>query len=201
MGKIEADNLERISTKALKKHGFLKGLKSGTMTWTNSGLWGESKNSVSIVVSTLEGDSYLRIYYTQRNRNTDEKTDFDYKIPLTSTPCRYGGNRYWFICPWYKNGVYCGKRVGTLYKDGDYFACRHCYALTYRSRNQNRRNGLFHLFSIITLEDELEEILGKVKRTFYRGKLTKKMEKFERLQARRSMDYRQYIQLEKRKML
>jgi hypothetical protein len=52
-------------------------------------------------------------------------------IHLTTTPLPWGGVRYWFTCP--VKG--CGKRVGCLYLPPGYlyFACRHCYDLTYRS--------------------------------------------------------------------
>jgi hypothetical protein len=175
MSKNKADDAKKISTSFLKKHGYFKGWLSGTITWTRSGMWGENKSSVSISVSTLEGDNYLRITYTQTDRDTQEKKDFDFKIPLTTTPCRFGGKRYWFICPWYKSGVYCGKRVGTLYKDGDYFACRHCYDLTYESRNLS---GYAKPFGSVISFPELEELEEKVKRKYYRGQPTKRYLRF-----------------------
>ena len=49
------------------------------------------------------------------------------------TPCHYGGERRWFICP--MRG--CGKRVAVLYGAGKYFACRHCYDLAYESQREN----------------------------------------------------------------
>jgi len=67
----------------------------------------------------LEGqDSYTR--------NTGEQS-----ISLTSTPCNFGGYRFWFLCP------ACGKRVAILYKDGDY-RCRDCHNLTYLTRQFHR---------------------------------------------------------------
>ena len=140
MGKTEADDVKKIHTSFLNKHGYFNGFRTGTITWTHG--WSENKSSVSIQVFTFDEDNqYLNIQYTQTDNYSGEKKDFDYKIPLTTTPCRYGGKRYWFTCPWYKSGVYCGRRVGTLYKDGDYFACRHCYQLTYSSRKVNRKSS------------------------------------------------------------
>jgi len=174
-GKREADSLKKISTAFLKKHGYLNNSwRSGTITWTSG--WDESKSSVGIDVYAMDdGDSYLRIHYTQTDRDTNEKKDFDYKIPLTTTPCRYGGKRYWFTCPWYKSGRYCGRRVATLYKDGGYFACRHCYNLTYASRNLSGRYKGF-----VSIPD-IEEAEMKVKRYYYRGKPTRKYRRVIRL--------------------
>ncbi len=95
------------------------------------------------------------------------------------------GKRYWFMCPWYKGGVYCGKRVGVLYMDGKYFACRHCYELTYNSRNLS---GWTKPFGAIISEPELEELEGSIKRWHYRGKPTKRYQRFlkKREKANRS---------------
>lgn len=166
MSKTESDGLKKISTKFLNEHKYYDGHRYGTINWSNS--WSENKNSVGIEVSALE--RYLRIHYTQTDNDTGIKKDFDYKIPLTSTPCNYGNVRYWFICPWYKNGNYCGRRVGTLYKDGDYFACRHCYNLTYSSRNLS---GFSKRLGSITAPD-VDKAKEQVKRMFYKGKMTRK---------------------------
>ena len=58
-----------------------------------------------------------------------------YDIELATTPCRYGGLRYWFICPLVKNGYPCHRRITKLYlpSGGTYYGCRHCYDLTYES--------------------------------------------------------------------
>lgn len=175
MSKNKTDDTKKISTSFLKKHGYFHGWRAGTITWTRSGRWGESESSVGIVISTLEGDNYLHITYTQTDRDTNEKRDFDYKIPLTTTPCRYGGKRYWFVCPWHKNGVYCGKRVGKLYMGGDYFACRHCYELTYDSRNLS---GWAKRFGSVVSEPELDRLWDGLKLLYYKGKPTKKYKSF-----------------------
>jgi len=168
MSKTEADSLKKISTAFLKKHDYFNGWRSGTITWTSG--WDENKSSVGIEVKTMSDNNYLRIHYSQTDRDSGKKEDFDYKIPLTTTPCRYGGKRYWFICPWYKSGAYCGKRVATLYKNGDFFACRHCYDLTYDSRNLS---GFAKPFGTVISFPELERLEQEVKRRYYRGKPTK----------------------------
>lgn len=199
MSKSEADGVKKISTSFLKRNGYFNGWRSGTITWTRG--YDEHKSSVGIEVSTLNGNDYLRIYYTQTDNYSGEKKDFDYKIPLTTTPCRFGGKRYWFICPWCKNGVYCGKRVGTLYKDGDYFACRHCYDLTYSSRKVNRRYKMFHLFNVLTLEDKIEELYKQIKHPYYRGRPTRKQRQLEKLYEMSGENYERYSTLNDKNML
>ncbi len=179
MSKTEADNIKKIETHFLKKQGYFSSWQFGTITWTNR--YSGHQSSVSIEVSPHGDEKYLRINYTQTNRDTDEKKDFDYKIPLTTTPCRYGGERYWFICPMYKSGRYCGRRVGTLYKDGDLFACRHCYELTYESR---KLSGREKRFGRIVSIPELDAMREKVTRTHYRGRPTKKYVRYLNLEER-----------------
>ena len=176
MSKTEADALKKIETSFLKKHGYLSNWRSGTITWTHG--YSGNKSSVGIETSPHGDEPYLRIHYTQTDRDTGEKKDFDYKVPMVTTPCRYGGKRYWFICPWYKNGAYCGRRVGTLYKDGDYFACRHCYNLTYSSRNESRRFGSF-----VSIPG-VEKAETDVKRRYYRGKPTRKFRRYLKMANR-----------------
>lgn len=189
MSKNESDGLNTITAGFLRKHDYFRGVRTGTITWTRSGMWGESKSSVGIEVSILSGEGYLRIHYTQTDRDTDEKKDFDYKIQLTTTPCHFGGKRYWFICPWYRNGVYCGRRVGVLYKDGDYFACRHCYELTYHARNINRRYKYFQFFEVMSSQQKMDELESKIKRPYYRGKPTRKKKQLLKLQNRALLAY------------
>lgn len=186
-GKTEADDLQKIGTSFLKKHGFFEGRCFGTATWTHS--WSESKSSVWIMVSTINNENYLRIRYTQTDSSSGEKKDFDYKIQLATTPCYFGGKRYWFICPWYVSGVYCGKRVGVLYKGGDYFACRHCYNLTYNSKNQNKYH--YHpFFSVLDIEQKIEKARERIKTPYYRGQPTRKQRVLEQLCRQAALTYK-----------
>ncbi|MCP4128150.1 MAG: hypothetical protein GY753_13945 [Gammaproteobacteria bacterium] len=47
------------------------------------------------------------------------------------TPCNYGGERLWLLCP------HCGKRVAVLYGYGSRFICRHCADYPYSSKNED----------------------------------------------------------------
>ena len=93
---------------------------------------------------------------------------------LITTPCHYGGVRYWLLCPEWG----CRRRVGTLYFAGERFACRHCFNLTYKSQNQSKRyNG----FISIPMLDAME---ARVKRTYYRGEPTRKYKHYLKMQER-----------------
>ena len=193
MSKSEADNIKKIETSFLKKHGYFTGWRSGTITWTSG--YNGNQSSVGIEVSTMNDENYIRIHYTQTDNSTGEKKDFDYKVQLEKTSCHFGGFRYWFKCSLYKSGQYCGRRVGVLYKDGDWFGCRHCYELTYSSRKTNKKYRYYPMFRVIELDAEIEKAYEKAKRYTYRGKPTKKRRKIEKLNAEAMYYYKRFSEV------
>jgi len=130
--KDTVEDCRSVSISFLKKHDYLSenSCRSGGISWKNC--YGEETSSIGIVVSTFEGEKYVRFYYTVTKRSSGEKTEYDYKVQLTTTRCNFGGVRYWFICPLSRNGIYCGRRVGKVYcpPGANYYGCRHCYNLT-----------------------------------------------------------------------
>lgn len=73
----------------------------------------------------------VRLSYSYQKKGS-EWEKLGYSVKLQTTPCRYGGVRYWFICP----AMGCGRRVALLYLGNKIFACRHCYQLAYRSQRK-----------------------------------------------------------------
>lgn len=120
-----------ISMKWLKDNGYLGGLRSGGISWSNC--FGEKIASVGFEASARLYSPYMRLWYTHTGVLTNQSENLDYEIKLTPTPCKFGGYRWWFVCPLDINGEACNRRVGVLYLGGKYFGCRHCYNLTYES--------------------------------------------------------------------
>src|SRR5262249_61760480 len=76
----------------------------------------------------------LRLSYSfTRSGSAPEPLDYD--IDLATTRPRFGGLRWWFLCPG------CDGRVGKLYlPPGErLFSCRKCHDLTYTSCQQHDR--------------------------------------------------------------
>lgn len=176
MAKSEAEYFNSLSIFWLKKHGYLDGgYKQGGIKWTY-GLSGNESSIGFTVITNIEGEEdHIKLQYTYTDRRTDKKEILDYNVGLTTTPCNYGGVRYWFICPLSKNGQYCGRRVGVLYCVGKYFGCRHCGELTYRSRNLS---GYQKASGRVISIPELEQLEKEVKRQYYAGKMTRKYKRF-----------------------
>jgi hypothetical protein len=78
--------------------------------------------------------------YRHRSELGGEWEDVEESVPLEWTPCNFGGERPWFVCPGLVNGVACGRRVAILYGPGRYFLCRHRYDLVYESQRENEMN-------------------------------------------------------------
>jgi hypothetical protein len=76
------------------------------------------------------GHEAIRLDYRMKPAGGDWET-VSQCVPIHWSPCRFGGERPWFICNVSSNGVYCGRRVSKLYSGGRLFACRHCYRLGY----------------------------------------------------------------------
>ncbi len=192
MSKTEADDCKKIEIwwllRDIKEKG---GYKYTTVSWGENG----SRGSISIQVSVWDEEKYARFIYTQTDNSTGEKKDFDYKVPIVETPCHLGGTRYWFKCSLYKSGQYCGRRVGVLYKDGDWFGCRHCYDLTYSSRKNNNKYRYYPMFRVLELDAEIDKAYAKAKRYTYRGKPTKKRRKIEKLSAEAMHYYKRFSEI------
>lgn len=165
--RIVADYLQKISIFSINRRIPLKwGGGEGPLEWGSA---------IYVEISTFEGeDNYIHLSNTHRLG----AGQFDQEITLTWTYCNFGGKRFWFKCP------FCKKRVGVLYRRSEYFACRHCNYLTYESKNLS---GKWKKVGRIISIPELEESEKSVKRTYYKGKMTKrylrhlkKYEKFER---------------------
>jgi len=175
-GRLVADSQHKISIYYLRKHGYLSGFMSGSLSWSCRG---EETGSIGIEVKISDEEKFARLNYIITRRSSGKKDNFDYKVSIVSTDCYFGGKRYWFKCP----AKDCGRMVAKLYQGQDIFACRHCYNLTYESRNENPtyRN---YPFREILLRNKVDEIERTMKKKTYKGKLTKKHMRIRRIQRR-----------------
>lgn len=174
MSKATAEQSNALSIFWLKKYGYLsKGgnWKWGGIKWT----YGLSESNISFQIDTLE-ENYIRLIYTHTNHWADEKSEMNYKVKLTTSPCNYGGVRYWFVCPLSKNGQYCGRRVGVIYSIGQWFGCRHCGEIAYNSQ----MSGGKYRGSSVTAPD-IDKAEKDVKRYYYKGGPTRKYRRLMRL--------------------
>jgi hypothetical protein len=100
-----------------------------------------------------------------------EGEDIDEAVRLTSTPCNYGGQRRWFVCPTRS----CGRRVAVLHLGSKYFLCRCCCGLAYASQREDRKYRALHRIQKIrmrlggsgSVDDLFPEKPNRMRRTTY----------------------------------
>jgi hypothetical protein len=177
MAKTEADNLKRVEIWWLLRDMKGQDFKGTTLSWGKDG----SNGSVGCDVSIFGSEPYVRFHYTTTDSTTGIKQDEDYKVMLVKSACHYGSFRYWFLCPLYKDGAPCGKRVGVLYKGDNHFGCRHCYDLTYSSKNNGKTMKAHPEFQALMVTSEIEKLEKKARRKTWKGIPTKKQQKLDRL--------------------
>lgn len=111
-----------------------------------SGRWGGHRRRIAVeqchVLSVqdllLEGNLEKEAVLTLTFRGTS------HELRAVSSPCRFGGVRWWLVCD-------CGRRVLKVYcpPGGRRFACRTCHGLTYTSSQEAHKfDGLFRKLAV-----------------------------------------------------
>lgn len=111
-------------------HGPERRIDGGCMVWTRTGA-----QVGSCAVAFVQTDAAIEMQLSYASIHTTpsgERVQRPIKdtIPIVTTPCYFGGVRFWFMC-------HCGKRVGVLYAPGAFWQCRHCYRISYQSSNDS----------------------------------------------------------------
>lgn len=127
--KTTLEETRRIDIRFMKKRGLLSPGSRGTFQWSREG---EHAGDVGF---HCHQDS-LQINYRYRGESNDWQS-IEQCIHFERTPCNYGGERQWFLCP------ECYKRVAVLSGYGKYFLCRHCYQLPYASQQEGALDRFF----------------------------------------------------------
>ena len=131
------DEAKRVDIRYLRKQGLLRPGHWGTLSWTSRG---EPSGNVRYKV---EG-SIFTLHYKVREYGDDwEPIKLD--APLVTLPCRYGGSRYYFLCP----NRNCQRRCEVLYSVSRYFVCRKCSGYLYSSQKGD------HLDQIRSAKDKI----------------------------------------------
>jgi hypothetical protein len=127
-GKAVVESRLSIDVLDLHRRGYLQRAQCFSLAWTcDGGLM------ASIYVRT-ERD-FVILYFSSLSHG--ECANVEQRITLLWTPCRFGGERAWFVCSGEEPGVRCGRRVTKLYGAGRQFACRECGRLAYTSQRKS----------------------------------------------------------------
>jgi hypothetical protein len=126
-----------IDVRAWQREGRLEPNQSFSLCWRKS----EAVADFTVNVGE-RGDVLVLTYEIWRpDRPRGQHWEpIQLRVGLTFTPCNYGKQRPWFLCPMPE----CGRRVANLYLDGLYFGCRDCHSLKYMSQRMNRPQRASH---------------------------------------------------------
>lgn len=127
-GKNTTDDYQVLDVRELQRDNLLVPGRNFSMRWTCNG-----KKVASINVKVVSEQVIVLRYHYKRLDGTWQPVE--YAVSIDWTPCNYGGQRPWFICP--MGG--CGRRVAILY-GGSIYACRACHQLAYQSQRETADN-------------------------------------------------------------
>jgi hypothetical protein len=122
-------NLKRIDIRFLRKQGFLKPNRRGSLSYVRNG---QSAGSINF---RIEPEKRLILIFSYRNRlEGNDWLEGERIIPLTTTPCQFGGVRHWLECP------RCARRCEVVYMLDTFFYCRQCCSLLYPSQLEGKHS-------------------------------------------------------------
>lgn len=157
---IILDELKIISTKDLKRFGYLKtGNRKGTIKWTCQG---EPTGDVNIIVWLSESDrrGSLQLIYTYNH-----ETRYRYFVELVAVPTNLGiGLRWYFVCS------FTGKRCTKLHLANGVF--QHRSGIKGAFYETQTRSGHFRALDHYWRAKEL--IFTPYLKSHYRGRHTKR---------------------------
>jgi hypothetical protein len=118
------DGTRSLDVMNLARAGFLSDWRRAGWQWTY-------RDGATTARIDIEGGSNAITLRYRVKSSGEDWASVNQRVPIHWTPCRFGGERPWFVCDVFGNGVYCGRQVAKLYGAGRLFACRHCYRLGY----------------------------------------------------------------------
>ena len=121
-GKRTTREMRTLDVRKLQRDGQLKSGNSLGLSWSRAG---------AVIASVNLKVEIDRVMLDYRRKAGGEWRAMNYPVRLDWTPCHFGGQRAWWLCP----GAGCGRRVAVLY-GGSVFACRHCHELAYKSQRE-----------------------------------------------------------------
>ena len=128
-GKTTVESCRSIDVLDWHRRGCLR--SPGRFSWA----WRQDGERVASI--NVETEQYRVTLKCRSRRYGGDWASVKQRFPVAWTPCRFGGERPWFICSVNADGTYCGRQVTKLYHAGRLFACRHCYRLAYASQQES----------------------------------------------------------------
>jgi hypothetical protein len=123
------EDTRAIDIRWMKRQGMLGFPYRGSLSWHR----GEEPNG-SIRYQVFF--DRLELSFRYRTWSDEDWTSAKQTLKIERTPCNYGGDRPWLVCP------NCHRRFAILYAEGAYFFCRKCQRLPYASQGESKYHRL-----------------------------------------------------------
>jgi hypothetical protein len=173
----------RLSISKLRKWGYLSGLSlTGELHWRRT-FAGRTLENFTLGVEASSSRDHIQIDVPRK----PGREPFNYRIKLMATPCNFGGQRFWFICPLKKGNGMCGRRAAVLY-GGPIFGCRQCFGLSYESQSENSTHRNYPYRPILDAK-RVDELYARMKRKYYGGKPTRLYARILAIEGKYGGDY------------
>lgn len=178
------ETARRIDIRWLKKHSKLDREHKSTLSWNRNG------KENGLIGYTMKLDRMILNFRTQPNAHADW-VSIEQTIYLEQTPCNFGGMRKWFVCP------KCYSRVAVLAQRGNYFLCRKCNRLPYRSTLESDTDRIYtkkHELGAAIFEDYKNGDGWRKKKGMHQKTFDNKLREYRRLERMISFQASTYIE-------
>src|SRR5690348_6922581 len=92
-----------IDVMRLRRAGFLVSRRRVGWRWSY-------RDGTTANIEIEDGRDAIILRYRHRSYSDDWQS-VEQRVPIRWTPCRFGGERPWFVCDVHCNGLYCGRHV------------------------------------------------------------------------------------------
>ena len=118
--KTTVEECRSLDVRKLDRQGLLEPGYRFTSSWSRAG---RQIASIGGVVLGSSRPERVVLLFSHRNGPSAEWEDVQEPVKLDWTPCNFGGERPWFLCPGVVNGARCGRGVAVLSTGGDESSC------------------------------------------------------------------------------
>jgi hypothetical protein len=132
-GKNTVESCRSVDVLRWNKLGYLRSPRCFSWAWSRNG-----EQVASINVHTQRHSVTLKY---RSSLHGEDWRDVEQHIDIEWTPCRFGGERPWFVCSVAANGAYCGREVTKLYGAGDCSPAVTAIGLAMRANRNPRISG------------------------------------------------------------
>lgn len=133
----QVESYRHLDIRRMVKAGCIKSGHCFGWYWRND--VGETMANVSCKVADYVEAKHavLTVSYRWHYGGAKEWRSVEKHVPLTTTPCHFGGQRHWFNCPC------CHHRAAVLFIMGDFVRCPKCARVSYASQRGDEIDRLW----------------------------------------------------------